>query len=40
MKLKYYKERGNKIYTLKKEIKGKPTKNAHYKFVKIKGIKN
>jgi len=35
-KLKYKIEKGKKIYTLKQ----KGTKDAHYKFVKIKSIKN
>lgn len=34
-KLKYYLKKGKKIYTLKKEINGKQTKDAHYKFVRI-----
>lgn len=35
-KLKFYIEEGKKIYTLKKEVEGKVTKEAHYKFLKIK----
>lgn len=36
-KLKFYKEKDKKIYTLKeKSPDGKPTKDAHYKFIKIK----
>ncbi len=35
MKLRYHINReGEKIYTLKKEINGKETKEAHYKFIK------
>ena len=33
MKLKYYKEKDKKIYTLKKEVNKKETKDAHYKFI-------
>ena len=33
MKLKYYKEKDKKIYTLKKEVNQKETKDAHYKFI-------
>ncbi len=45
MKLKYYIENNKKIYTLKQDHKGKPTLDAHYKFIKIRdaptdGIKN
>lgn len=40
MKLKYFSEKGKKVYTLKEVIEGKPTKDAHYKFVKIKEIKD
>ena len=32
MKLRYYKEKGKKVYTLKEEHKGESTKDAHYKF--------
>jgi hypothetical protein len=36
MKLKFYiNSSGEKIYTLKENIDGKETKNAHYKFIKI-----
>ncbi len=34
--LKYYKEENKKIYTLKSEHNKEPTKDAHYKFVRIK----
>lgn len=42
MKLKFYlNEKGKKVYTLKsKDEKGKETKDAHYKYVKIKGLKD
>lgn len=36
MKLKFYIENNKKIYTLKQEHNGKPTKDAHYKYIKIK----
>jgi len=39
MKLKFYKKEGKKIYTMKEEVKGKKTNDAHYKFVKIKDIR-
>jgi hypothetical protein len=36
MKLKFYiNSEGKKIYTLKEEINNQKTKDAHYKFVKI-----
>jgi len=38
-KLKYFLEKGKKIYTLKEETNNKPTKDAHYKFVKLRGEK-
>lgn len=38
MKLKYYKKENKKIYTMKEEIDGKKTEDAHYKFVKIKDV--
>ena len=35
-KLKFYiNEKGEKVYTLKKEIEGKETSDAHYKFLKL-----
>lgn len=36
MKLKFFLKNNKKIYTLKKEINGKPTIDAHYKFVRVK----
>ena len=36
MKLKYYKKDKEKIYTMKEEIDGIKTEDAHYKFIKIK----
>lgn len=36
MKIKYYIENNKKVYTLKQEHNGKPTQDAHYKFIKIK----
>ena len=40
MHLNYYiDENGNKIYTLKEKIREKETKPAHYKFIKVKPIK-
>jgi hypothetical protein len=37
MKLKYYiNEKGEKVYTLKES---KETKDAHYKFIKFKDVK-
>ena len=39
MKLKYYiNKEGKKAYTLKEEIEGEPTKEAHYKFIKIRDV--
>ncbi len=35
MKLKYYIKDNKKVYTLKDFVDGKPTKDAHYKFVRI-----
>ena len=35
-KLKYFLDKGKKIYTLKEEINGQKTKDAHYKFIQIK----
>lgn len=36
MKLKFFINNfGKKQYTLKEEIEGKKTKDAHYKFVKV-----
>ncbi len=35
MKLKYFLKENKKTYTLKEEINGEKTKDAHYKFVKV-----
>ena len=35
MKLKFFLKNNKKIYTLKEEIENKKTKDAHYKFIKI-----
>ena len=36
MNLRYYiNKEGKKIYTLKESVNNKPTKDAHYKFIKI-----
>lgn len=42
MKLKYHlNSDGKKVYTLKERSpQGKQTKGAHYKYVKIKNVKN
>jgi len=34
MKLRFYEKEGKKIYTLKEKVDSKPTKEAHYKFIK------
>lgn len=40
MNLKFYKnKKGDKIYTLKGKIDNEETKEAHYKFIKIKDMK-
>lgn len=39
MKLKYYIKDNEKIYTLKDNINNIKTKDAHYKFIKIKSLK-
>ena len=36
MKLKFFLEKSKKVYTLKDEIKGQKTKDAHYKHIKLK----
>ena len=36
MKLKFYLKDKKKTYTLKTKVKDTPTKEAHYKFIKIK----
>jgi len=38
MKLKYYEKNEKKIYTLKEEVEGNKTQEAHYKFIKIKNL--
>jgi hypothetical protein len=41
MKLKFFvNSKGKKQYTLKEKINNNSTKDAHYKFVKIKGLKD
>ena len=35
MKLKYFIDKGKKIYTLKEKVNEKETQDAHYKFIKI-----
>jgi len=40
MNLKYYIDKeGKKAYTLKSKINNKETEDAHYKFIKIKSVK-
>ncbi len=39
MKLKYYIEERKKIYTLKDKIDNTKTNEAHYKFIKLKDVK-
>lgn len=39
MKLKYYIEDNKKVYTLKDKIDNKQTIDAHYKFIKVRSIK-
>lgn len=39
MKLKYYEKEGKKVYTLKEKINNEKTKDAHYKFIRIKSLK-
>lgn len=40
MLLKYYiNNKNEKVYTLKGSIEGKPTQDAHYKFIKMKDVK-
>ncbi len=40
MKLRFYiNEKGVKVYTLNESANGKKTEDAHYKFIKIKSIK-
>jgi rRNA maturation protein Nop10 len=40
MNLKYYLKGKKKIYTLKEEVGKKQTSDAHYKFIKIKSVKD
>jgi len=40
MKLKFYLKDNKKIYTLKDSVNNTPTKDAHYKFIKIRGPSN
>ena len=40
MKLKYYIEDNKKVYTLKDKIDNKQTIDAHYKFVKVRSVKD
>lgn len=37
-KLRYFLEKGKRVYTLKEENSNQKTKDAHYKFVRIKTI--
>ena len=39
MKLKFFLKNNKKIYTLKEKVDNKLTKEAHYKFIKIKSVK-
>ena len=36
MKLRFYIKESKKVYTLKDSVDDKSTKDAHYKFIKIK----
>lgn len=38
MNLKFYTKDNKKVYTLKSEINGKKTEDAHYKFIKFKDV--
>ncbi len=38
-KLKYYLEKAKRIYTLKEKHKNQSTLDAHYKYIKIKSVK-
>ncbi len=41
MKLRYFINKDNeKVYTLKEKIKKEQTKDAHYKFLQIKSLKD
>ena len=37
--LRYYLEEDKKVYTIKKAQKNNPTQEAHYKFIKLKDVK-
>lgn len=39
-KLKFYIKNNKKVYTLKENVDGRPTKDAHYKFIRIKSKKD
>ncbi len=39
MKLKYYLNKGTKVYTLKTEHNNVPTVDAQYKYIKMKSVK-
>lgn len=40
MKLRFYiNEEGKKVYTLKNQVDGRDTMDAHYKFIRLKSIK-
>jgi hypothetical protein len=39
MKLKFYVKEDRKVYTLKDKINNEPTKDAHYKHIKLKALK-
>lgn len=39
MKLKYYLEDNKKVYTLKNKVNNIETKDAHYKFIKIRDVR-
>lgn len=40
MKLKYSLKNNKKVYTLKDSIDNKPSKDAHYKFLKVRNAPN
>jgi len=39
MKLKSHIKEGKKVYTLKEKVGNEKTKDAHYKFLKIRDVK-
>ncbi len=39
MKLHYYSKNNKKVYTLKESVNGEQTKDAHYKFIRIRSLK-